>query len=556
MSIEQLHDTNECETANDRVSMLLKAARPSSATQNDIAAIPEMRPTEAVAAACSRHGSSTQEQTLTMQPTHCGAHHVTQEALTLLDFQQQQHERNQKELQQRYNDALDNEKVVYQRTCDALKHQYQKNLKALNTAHVQCRSALQQYRANAQAAMPEASMARRETHVQGSSSIPAAMPATASAAVASTSSSLLIGACSPSRQSAQRETPWAGESNVSRTKFDEHHIYGIVKKLRTIDTRKWFCSPVDVQGLGLADYHHVVKTPMDLGTVITKYHEGAYAGNVYEMIRNVLLTFDNATLYNTAPNHAVSCEATRLKSYFLYHCPAARTLIPTNTPNNLDLADMNTDTSVFQHLHENSAVATIHVSAAATSAPLSASSASSSAFGIYRDPFQRTAPCSPHSRKRSSTSIADQEMCKGANSPTAHALKKQILDSHFFSVPKLNINVGAGAEQTAIQNGDEDAVLEDPSARNDNASIPSTSTSSVAADAVATAAAGEHSSPMAKVTSERPSYRVQFTNHSNSKCVVCHGVIATAVLRVKRTVCFFCFLFFAFCYVCASVSFC
>ncbi|EPS68162.1 hypothetical protein M569_06610, partial [Genlisea aurea] len=63
-----------------------------------------------------------------------------------------------------------------------------------------------------------------------------------------------------------------------------------------------FKAPVDVVGLGLHDYHFIVKQPMDLGTVKTKLANGLYA-TAPDFAADVRLTFNNAMLYNPATHH-------------------------------------------------------------------------------------------------------------------------------------------------------------------------------------------------------------------------------------------------------------
>lgn len=62
-----------------------------------------------------------------------------------------------------------------------------------------------------------------------------------------------------------------------------------------------FQEPVDPKALKLGDYKKKIKKPMDLGTVKTKLEEGKYKEIVEsgeECYNDVLLTFDNAMLYN------------------------------------------------------------------------------------------------------------------------------------------------------------------------------------------------------------------------------------------------------------------
>ncbi|XP_010540056.1 PREDICTED: transcription factor GTE5, chloroplastic-like isoform X2 [Tarenaya hassleriana] len=58
-----------------------------------------------------------------------------------------------------------------------------------------------------------------------------------------------------------------------------------------------FKVPVDAKGLGLHDYHTIVKRPMDLGTVKTRLSQNWYKSPL-EFAEDVRLTFNNALLYN------------------------------------------------------------------------------------------------------------------------------------------------------------------------------------------------------------------------------------------------------------------
>uniref|UniRef100_A0A1J3FA26 Transcription factor GTE7 n=1 Tax=Noccaea caerulescens TaxID=107243 RepID=A0A1J3FA26_NOCCA len=63
---------------------------------------------------------------------------------------------------------------------------------------------------------------------------------------------------------------------------------------------KWawvFNTPVDVVGLGLHDYHLIVKKPMDLGTVKLNLEKRFY-GSPLDFATDVRLTFNNAMAYN------------------------------------------------------------------------------------------------------------------------------------------------------------------------------------------------------------------------------------------------------------------
>jgi len=58
-----------------------------------------------------------------------------------------------------------------------------------------------------------------------------------------------------------------------------------------------FNTPVDPVELGLPDYFEVIKKPMDLGTIRKKLENGVYQ-RISEFEAHVLLTFNNAMLYN------------------------------------------------------------------------------------------------------------------------------------------------------------------------------------------------------------------------------------------------------------------
>ena len=66
--------------------------------------------------------------------------------------------------------------------------------------------------------------------------------------------------------------------------------------------RVWpFVRPVDHKALKLGDYTKIVKKPMDLGTVGAKLENGDYKKlqqSGEEFYKDVILTFDNALLYN------------------------------------------------------------------------------------------------------------------------------------------------------------------------------------------------------------------------------------------------------------------
>lgn len=58
-----------------------------------------------------------------------------------------------------------------------------------------------------------------------------------------------------------------------------------------------FNTPVDVVGMGLHDYHDIIKCPMDLGTVKAKLSKNLYDSPL-DFAADVRLTFNNAMTYN------------------------------------------------------------------------------------------------------------------------------------------------------------------------------------------------------------------------------------------------------------------
>mmetsp|Transcript_2225 Transcript_2225/g.2516 ORF Transcript_2225/g.2516 Transcript_2225/m.2516 type:complete len:507 (-) Transcript_2225:114-1634(-) len=88
----------------------------------------------------------------------------------------------------------------------------------------------------------------------------------------------------------------------------------LLKVLMMKDAEKWFCSPVNAQKLGLKDYHEIIRTPMDLGTIKLKLNEGSYL-NADAVKNDIELTFKNALLYNTK-GQAVHSSAQSLLSFF------------------------------------------------------------------------------------------------------------------------------------------------------------------------------------------------------------------------------------------------
>lgn len=75
-----------------------------------------------------------------------------------------------------------------------------------------------------------------------------------------------------------------------------------------------FNAPVDAIGMGLHDYHQIVKRPMDLGTVKSQLEKNAYSSPM-QFAADIRLTFNNALLYNPE-GHEVHVMAQRLLNLF------------------------------------------------------------------------------------------------------------------------------------------------------------------------------------------------------------------------------------------------
>ena len=76
----------------------------------------------------------------------------------------------------------------------------------------------------------------------------------------------------------------------------------------------WFSKPVDPITLGIPDYFDVIKSPMDLGTVLSNCNKNVYS-HPEDFAADVRLVFQNATTYNAADN-AVHNAAKELESVF------------------------------------------------------------------------------------------------------------------------------------------------------------------------------------------------------------------------------------------------
>ncbi|XP_020267071.1 transcription factor GTE7-like [Asparagus officinalis] len=83
----------------------------------------------------------------------------------------------------------------------------------------------------------------------------------------------------------------------------------------------WFNTPVDVVGMGLHDYHQIIKSPMDLGTVKSKLSKGFYHSPL-EFASDIRLTFKNALVYNPEGHDVHRLADQLLKQFESMFAPA------------------------------------------------------------------------------------------------------------------------------------------------------------------------------------------------------------------------------------------
>ncbi|XP_018732040.2 transcription factor GTE1 isoform X2 [Eucalyptus grandis] len=78
-----------------------------------------------------------------------------------------------------------------------------------------------------------------------------------------------------------------------------------------------FLQPVDVEALGLHDYHKVIEKPMDFGTIKKQMEatDGTAYKNVREICADVRLVFENAMKYNDKKNEIHVMAKTLLEKF-------------------------------------------------------------------------------------------------------------------------------------------------------------------------------------------------------------------------------------------------
>lgn len=78
----------------------------------------------------------------------------------------------------------------------------------------------------------------------------------------------------------------------------EKHPPQLINSLLSSADAEAFRDPVDWRGLGLHDYPHIIKRPMDLGTVKLRLERGSYA-TAEACAADVRLIWENCRTYNT-----------------------------------------------------------------------------------------------------------------------------------------------------------------------------------------------------------------------------------------------------------------
>lgn len=102
----------------------------------------------------------------------------------------------------------------------------------------------------------------------------------------------------------QNAAPRRGK-NAAQLKFCNTVLKELMKK--THESYAYvFYAPVDAEALGLADYHTIIRNPMDLGTIQTKLNAGEYE-SADDVEYDIRLMFRNCYKYNQAgsPVHAM-----------------------------------------------------------------------------------------------------------------------------------------------------------------------------------------------------------------------------------------------------------
>jgi Bromodomain/Bromodomain extra-terminal - transcription regulation len=86
-------------------------------------------------------------------------------------------------------------------------------------------------------------------------------------------------------------------------------------RIKDKETGNFFAAPVDPVSLGIPTYFHIIKEPMDLGTLERKVDSGEVK-TPEEFARLARLVFNNAMTFNVDPSHMVHQAARNLLTFF------------------------------------------------------------------------------------------------------------------------------------------------------------------------------------------------------------------------------------------------
>ncbi|XP_078075569.1 bromodomain-containing protein 2-like [Mustelus asterias] len=127
---------------------------------------------------------------------------------------------------------------------------------------------------------------------------------------------------SQSNKPPTKDLPDSQQHSVRKEKFTVHLQYcnNILKEMlaKRHAAYAWpFYQPVDIEALGLHDYHDIIKHPMDLSIVKKKLSNQEYS-NSQEFAADVRLMFLNCYKYNP-PDHEVVAMGKKLQDVFEMH---------------------------------------------------------------------------------------------------------------------------------------------------------------------------------------------------------------------------------------------
>ncbi|EKE42060.1 hypothetical protein ENUP19_0037G0034 [Entamoeba nuttalli] len=109
--------------------------------------------------------------------------------------------------------------------------------------------------------------------------------------------------------------------NEPLNSFEKELCMSVMKQLMKVSESEVFMEPVDPEIWNIPNYFDIIKTPMDLGTVIKKIKKNMYY-SIDEFSNDVRLTFTNAMTFNPPGNYVHSYAEKLYKIFENYyrHC--------------------------------------------------------------------------------------------------------------------------------------------------------------------------------------------------------------------------------------------